>query len=325
MSQRSDRGQRGIVLESTQEFESRGGAAHPVQSRAQQGEARRPAQSRAQQGESRRPAQSRAQRGEAHRPVQSQGRASAPSKRKAAPQPAPKRPQSQKGRRPSGSRMPRAILTMLFCIAAVALVAVGAWLLIKDDFAKPAPQPPANSTTQQAPQSVAGVDAQALEAVRQQAAEVRANLAEGNELGTVWVEGTQVNCGLYWGDSGTQFDRGAGCHSGNDCVLPGENGTVFIGAHTGTYFADLGSVQVGAIIHLDTTWGDFQYRVTETRVIKETDIDQCRWGEKTPSCILYTCYPFGQVTPTDQRFLVYADPVAKDENGVLPAGVMPAE
>lgn len=117
-------------------------------------------------------------------------------------------------------------------------------------------------------------------ALRQQqiegAAAARENVQYGDKLGTVWVEGTEIDCDLYWGDSNTQFDAGAGCHAENGCVLPGENGTVFVGAHTGTYFADLGSAEVGARIHLQTDWGDFVYEITETQVIYETDIDKVR-------------------------------------------------
>ena len=139
----------------------------------------------------------------------------------------------------------------------------------------------------------------------------------GDKLGRIWIEGTDVDCDLYWGDSETQFSRGAGCRSESDCVLPGENGTVFIGAHTGTYFADLGSCEIGAIIHLETTWGDFAYKITDMQVILETDIDKVRWGAEEPSCILYTCYPFGILTHTTQRYAVYADPVETDQYGVV--------
>lgn len=141
----------------------------------------------------------------------------------------------------------------------------------------------------------------------------------GDKLGRIWVEGTNVDCALYWGDSEGQFGRGAGCRAESDCVLPGENGTVFIGGHTGTYFSDLGSTQLGAIIHLETDWGDFTYKVTDMQVIQETDVDKVRWGAEEPSCILYTCYPFGILTHTPQRYAVYADPVSADEYGVIPA------
>lgn len=147
----------------------------------------------------------------------------------------------------------------------------------------------------------------------------------GDKLGRVWVEGTNVDCALYWGDSETQFSRGAGCRAESDCVLPGENGTVFIGGHTGTYFSDLGSTQLGAIIHLETDWGDFTYQVTEMQVIQETDIDKVRLGATEPSVILYTCYPFGILTHTPQRYAVYADPVNADEYGVIPAETTAAE
>lgn len=150
------------------------------------------------------------------------------------------------------------------------------------------------------------------------ASEAHENTRYGDKLGRIWVEGTNVDCDLYLGDSETQFSRGAGCHAEDGCVLPGENGTVFIGAHTGTYFSDLGSCEIGAIIHLETTWGDFAYKITDMQVILETDIDKVRWGAEEPSCILYTCYPFGILTHTTQRYAVYADPVNADEYGVIP-------
>ena len=87
----------------------------------------------------------------------------------------------------------------------------------------------------------------AEEAAAKRAEQVTAAQAEhdsvqyGDKLGRIWVEGTNVDCALYWGDSEGQFGRGAGCRAESDCVLPGENGTVFIGGHTGTYFSDLGS------------------------------------------------------------------------------------
>ena len=145
----------------------------------------------------------------------------------------------------------------------------------------------------------------------------------GDKLGRIWVEGTNVDCDLYLGDDEAEFSRGAGCHAEDGCVLPGENGTVFIGAHTGTYFSDLGSCEIGAIIHLETSWGNFAYKITDMQVILETDIDKVRWGATEPSCILYTCYPFGILTHTTQRYAVYADPVQADEYGVVPGAGRP--
>lgn len=162
---------------------------------------------------------------------------------------------------------------------------------------------------------------QAEAAAKEAAQQAKDGVEYGDCIGTVWVEGTEVNCDLYWGDTTGIFRVGAGCSADNGCVMPGENGTVFVGGHTDSWFVDLKSAEIGSIIHLDTIWGDFQYKITDTKVIYDTDVDQCRWGDTEPSCILYTCYPFGIQTPTNQRYLVYADPIETDENGVVPSSL----
>ena len=155
----------------------------------------------------------------------------------------------------------------------------------------------------------------------QAAAEAKDGIEYGDCIGTVWVEGTEVNCDLYWGDTTSIFRAGAGCSADNGCVMPGENGTVFVGAHTDTYFNKLFDAEVGALIHLDTIYGDFVYQITDFEVIGDTEVDKCRWGATEPSCILYTCYPQGIQTPTRYRYLAYADPVETDENGVVPSSL----
>lgn len=224
---------------------------------------------------------------------------------------------------------------LLVCGLALAVSVAAAILLVVSANAQRAHQQAerdvAASAAQAAAESEAAAQAAAEEAARaeeeaqqQRADQVAAATAAheaaqyGDKLGRIWVEGTNVDCGLYLGDDEAEFSRGAGCRAESDCVLPGENGTVFIGAHTGTYFADLCSCQIGAIIHLDTDWGDFAYQITDMQVILETDIDKVRWGASEPSCILYTCYPFGILTHTTQRYAVYAAPVNADEYGVIP-------
>lgn len=150
------------------------------------------------------------------------------------------------------------------------------------------------------------------------AAQYKQGIWEGSNIGRVWVEGTSIDCGLYWGDTQAILNLGAGCADYEGNVMPGEIGTVFIGGHTGSYFSDLGSAQIGSIVHLETPWGDFRYRVRETRVNEETDIESFLWGGSEPVCVLYTCYPFGMLEHTIYRYTVYADPLAVDEQGVLP-------
>lgn len=177
------------------------------------------------------------------------------------------------------------------------------------------------AAAQAAAEKAAREEAERQQAVQAAADATQAAIEVGDRIGTVWVEGTDLNCDLYWGDGSAIFRKGAGCSAENDCVLPGENGTVFVGGHTDSWFVDLKSAEIGAIIHLDTIYGNFEYQITEDRIIYDTEVDQCRWGDTAPSCILYTCYPFGIQVPTNQRYLVYADPVQSDANGVVPSSL----
>ncbi len=166
-----------------------------------------------------------------------------------------------------------------------------------------------------AEEAAASQAAAAADNARQAAAAAKADVQYGDCIGRVWVENTEVDCNLYWGDSASQFHQGAGCSADNGCVMPGDPGTVFVGGHTDTYFVDLKSAAVGDIIHLDTLWGNYLYKVTEMKKITETDTDQCRWGDTEPNCILYTCYPFGIQVHTIYRWMVYAEPVG---DGITP-------
>ena len=96
----------------------------------------------------------------------------------------------------------------------------------------------------------------------------------------------------------------------NDCVLPGGNGTVFIGGHTGTYFSDLARRSSVPSFIWRPTGATLPTKVTDMQVIQETDVDKVRWGAEEPSCILYTCYPFGILTHTPQRYASMQTPSA---------------
>ena len=118
-------------------------------------------------------------------------------------------------------------------------------------------------------------EAKRLQEAKERAAQAdgvaKENVVYGSKLGHVSVDGTNVSCSLYWGDSNTQFRYGAGCHAEDGCVLPGDNGTVFIGGHTGTVFSDLGSCQIGSLIHLTTSWGSFDYQMRRTLISADSE------------------------------------------------------
>lgn len=130
----------------------------------------------------------------------------------------------------------------------------------------------------------------------------------GDKIGHLTISGTVVDCDVFWGDSEAQFAQGAGIYTGSH--IPGEGGTILMASHTGTYFRDLESVAEGADITITTDYGEYHYTVTKMAVVQETDTSAYDLDATEENIILYTCYPFGILTRTTQRYFVYGDLVS---------------
>ena len=69
----------------------------------------------------------------------------------------------------------------------------------------------------------------------------------------------------------------------------------------------LGSAQIGDLIKIETTYGTYTYKITETVVKKATDPTAYDPTKTDNSIVLYTCYPFNTIISVDERYFVYAD------------------
>lgn len=125
----------------------------------------------------------------------------------------------------------------------------------------------------------------------------------GEAYGSLTISGTAVDCALYYGDSEVQFAGGAGTYTG--ACIPGEGGSILIGGHTGTYFRDFESAELGADICVETRWGTYHYEITDMQVIRYDDPEAYDLEAAEENILLYTCYPFGQITPTEYRYMIY--------------------
>ena len=148
------------------------------------------------------------------------------------------------------------------------------------------------------------------------ASEAHENTRYGDKLGRIWVEGTNVDCDLYWATARHSSAAVPAAMPRTVVCCPARTAPS-LSVPTPAPTSPTSAPARSAVIHLETTWGDFAYKITDMQVILETDIDKVRWGAEEPSCILYTCYPFGILTHTTQRYAVYADPVETDEYGVV--------
>lgn len=128
--------------------------------------------------------------------------------------------------------------------------------------------------------------------------------AFGEQFAYLSVENTEIDCGLYMGDSDELLALGAGMFMGSH--IPGDGSTTLIAGHCCTVFSTLGECAVGDRIYLVTNYGNFVYEITETRIAQASDTTSYDLQAKADNLILYTCYPFNTPFSVSQRYFVYA-------------------
>lgn len=129
----------------------------------------------------------------------------------------------------------------------------------------------------------------------------------GQLYGKVKIERLQLNVPLYFGDTEEILREGAGQFMGS--VYPGEVGTTLIGGHNVDDFGKLGAAQVGDEITLQTTYGNYTYRINQLDVRNKKDkvIDEMICQREDRRLILYTCYPIDSLGLTDDRLFAIGE------------------
>jgi sortase A len=127
----------------------------------------------------------------------------------------------------------------------------------------------------------------------------------GDMYGKISVDDTEINADLYFGDGAKELNKGVATYNGS--FPPGFGRTVLLAGHNNTYFHTLGSAKVGSIIHINTNYGIYTYKVTSTKVADDSDKTAYDLSAKNENLVMYTCYPFDMIGVTSKRYFVYAD------------------
>lgn len=126
----------------------------------------------------------------------------------------------------------------------------------------------------------------------------------GAALGSLSLDGTGVDCTLFYGDADEQLEQGAGLYTGSH--LPGQGSLALIGGHTNSFFRGLEKAQIGGSVRLSLFYGEYVYQITDLRIVDAEDTSAYDLNTSEDQLILYTCYPFGALYETPYRYFVYA-------------------
>ena len=128
----------------------------------------------------------------------------------------------------------------------------------------------------------------------------------GTKYATIEISKINADLPVYFGDTLDVLKNGVGHSSGS--YFPGEGGTIiYMGHNSKNIFRRLGELQVNNEITIKTSYGTYTYKVYDTKLIKETELEELPIQKEKEILMLYTCYPFKNIGYTTQRYVVYAE------------------
>jgi sortase A len=131
-------------------------------------------------------------------------------------------------------------------------------------------------------------------------------LRSGRPVGRIRAPAAGIDYVVLQGTSAETLRRGPGHY--RETSFPAQGATIAIAGHRTTYgapFHDLHKLETGDVISLEMPYGDFDYEVSNTRIVDPTDtwIVDDRGRERL---VLTACHPLFSAA---QRYAVFADPV----------------
>ncbi len=132
----------------------------------------------------------------------------------------------------------------------------------------------------------------------------------GSIWATIKIPDIGVEAPVYHGDTLDIIKYGVGHYSGS--YFPGEGGTIILAAHNSKqHFMYLPKLKEGAEVIIEASYGTFTYRLIDTKIIGEKDMDSLPVQTEKEILMMYTCYPVNTIGHKTKRYAVYLELVGE--------------
>lgn len=112
----------------------------------------------------------------------------------------------------------------------------------------------------------------------------------GSQWATLNVDGWERrDIKVFFGDESAFLRKGAGMWLNSRFC--GQNGKIVLSAHVTSDFYELEVTPIGTIVTMDTVYGKYVYKVTDTQVFHYQDSSLLMPTDGEETLIMYTCYP----------------------------------
>lgn len=125
---------------------------------------------------------------------------------------------------------------------------------------------------------------------------------------TISCDRIGLKADIYYGDNDKILKKGVGQYAGS--FMPGFGQPIMLAAHNTTFFLPLEKAQIGDVIVITTSYGIYNYEITDMQVRSRSDSTAYDLGKMEEELIMYTCYPFNMLGSLKDRYFVYAKKIS---------------
>lgn len=129
----------------------------------------------------------------------------------------------------------------------------------------------------------------------------------GETVGILSIPKIDAELPIVEGTAAEDLSKGVGHYKGSS--YPNENGQIVLSGHRDTVFRRTGEIKHGDTLKLSLSYGEFEYKITDTKIVDENDTSVITLQHKEEELILTTCYPFSYIGDAPERYIIYAAPI----------------
>ncbi|WP_436376294.1 class D sortase [Cytobacillus sp. BC1816] len=130
----------------------------------------------------------------------------------------------------------------------------------------------------------------------------------GEDMGVLSIPRISAQLPIFHGTDEDELEKGVGHYAGS--VLPGEEDNSVLSGHRDTVFRKLGEVEIGDLLVVNTSAGEFTYKVRKIRIV-DADDRTVIVPKPRATLTVTTCYPFDFIGDAPQRYILIGDLVRK--------------
>jgi sortase A len=130
---------------------------------------------------------------------------------------------------------------------------------------------------------------------------------EEEVVGILSIPGIKLETPIIEGTDPDELEKGVGHYATS--AYPTQNDQIVLSGHRDTVFRKMKDVQIGDIITLKLPYGEFSYKIKDTKIVDADDRTVIKSTAPNEVLVLSTCYPFNFVGNAPERFVVTAVPI----------------